>query len=151
MDHQRIIFSTYLSLLYGTSLSLLTEILIHRDIYSTYSIQIVDPRIHWSTIVASCVYYSCSPHIQWWVGQDEYRNTLVQWKMRGIVWFAMSIWYPLVTVCLTDGILLMLGEKIECMTDRYLYGPSIAMILTAVCELCGVNQSIRRAYLTHED
>jgi hypothetical protein len=147
MDHQRIFFSSYLALLYGASLSLLTDIFIRYEYGEPQLVNILDPRIHWSTTIASCIYYIASPRIAWWVGQDEYRSTLVKWKMRGIVWIGMTCIYPLLTLCLTDIVLLSLGEKTGSFVDRVLYTPPLAILLTALCELSGVNHSIRIAYI----
>jgi hypothetical protein len=149
MDHQRIFFSTYMALLYGASVSLLTDILIRHDTGATSLVNVLDPRIHWSTILSSSIYYIVSPRIQWWSGQDEFRNTLVKWKMRGAVVFGAAVLFPVMTVCLTDLLLLLQGEKVEHIVDRYMYTPPIALLLTAMCELCGVNQSIRLAYIQH--
>lgn len=151
MDHQRIVFSTYLALLYGAFASLVTDAIIQRESGGVSLPNFLDPRIHWSTIVASTVYYLSSPYIQWWSGQDEFRNTLVRWKMRGAVFFGTSVVFPVLTVCLTDILLLLQGEKTDHMIERYMYTPPIAIILTAMCELSGVNQSIRLAYVHRAD
>jgi len=147
MDHQRIFFSTYLAFLYGGCLNLLTNIMIYHQKDRIFMLNIMDPRIHWGTILGSCIYYVVSPNLTWYIGQDEFRNTLVKWKMRGSTYVGMSILYPFLTMCLTDIVLLSLGEKVEHMVDRMIYMPQIAMLLTAVCELCGVNRSIRVAYV----
>ena len=151
MDHQRIFFSTYMALLYGASLSLLTDILIRRDMGATTLVNFLDPRIHWSTILSSSIYYIGSPHIQWWSGQDEFRNTLVKWKMRGAVVFGVAVLFPVLTLCLTDILLLLQGEKVEYILERLMYTPPIALLLTAMCEMSGVNQSIRLTYVNHEE
>ena len=151
MDHQRIFFSTYLALLYGASLSLLTDIMIRHDTGATTLVNFLDPRIHWSTILSSSIYYVVSPRLTWYTGQDEFRNTLVKWKMRGAVFFGTSVVYPVLIVCLSDIVLLIQGEKVEHMVDRYMYTPPIAMILTAICELSGVNQTMRLAYVNHDE
>ncbi len=151
MDHQRIFFSTYLALLYGAALTLLTDTMIRRDAGATLFVNFLDPRIHWSTIFASSIYYLGSPHIQWWCGQDEFRNTLVKWKMRGAVMVGTSVIFPVLTVCVTDIALLLQGEKIVSMIERYMYTPPIAVILTAICELSGVNETIRLAYVHRGD
>jgi hypothetical protein len=151
MDHQRIFFSTYMALLYGASLSLLTDILIRRDMGATTLVNFLDPRIHWSTILSSSIYYIGSPHIQWWSGQDEFRNTLVKWKMRGVVVFGVAVLFPVLTLCLTDILLLLQGEKVEYILERLMYTPPIALLLTAMCEMSGVNQSIRLTYVNHEE
>ena len=151
MDHQRIFFSTYMALLYGASLSLLTDILIRRDTGATTLVNFLDPRIHWSTILSSSIYYIGSPHIQWWSGQDEFRNTLVKWKMRGAVVFGVAVLFPVLTLCLTDILLLLQGEKVEYILERLMYTPPIALLLTAMCEMSGVNQSIRLTYVNHEE
>jgi hypothetical protein len=151
MDHQRIFFSTYMALLYGASLSLLTDMLIRRDTGATTLVNFLDPRIHWSTILSSSIYYIGSPHIQWWSGKDEFRNTLVKWKMRGAVVFGVAVLFPVLTQCLTDILLLLQGEKVEYIFERLMYTPPIGLILTAMCEMSGVNRSIRIAYVNHED
>lgn len=147
----RIFFSSYLSLLYGASVSILTDILIRREFGAIQLVNVLDPRIHWSTIFASSIYYIASPHIVWWFGQDEFRHTLVKWKMRGSVFVTMTIVYPLLTIFLSDIVLICLGEKIENHFERYSYAPPIAIILTAICEWCGVNRTIRQIYLNLDD
>ena len=140
-----------MALLYGASLSLLTDILIRRDTGATTLVNFLDPRIHWSTILSSSIYYIGSPHIQWWSGQDEFRNTLVKWKMRGAVVFGVAVLFPVLTLCLTDILLLLQGEKVEYILERLMYTPPIALLLTAMCEMSGVNQSIRLTYVNHEE
>jgi hypothetical protein len=147
MDHQRIFFSSYLALLYGASTSLIADILVQRDAGNLTHIDFLHSRIQWNTIFASLVFYGCSGRLQWWFGQDEYRSTFVKWKMRGEVWFLMGVVLPLLTASLSDCMLAFLGEKIDHMMERYIYTPPIAMILTAACELSGVNHSIRVVYL----
>lgn len=147
MEVYRIFFSSYLALLYGGSVSLLADILVQRDLGTLTRVDVYHPRIHWSTIFASLLFYSCSSRLQWWFGQDEYRTTCVKWKMRGEVWLLMGVLLPLMTATLSDCMLLLLGEKIDHVGERYLYIPPIAMILTATCELSGVYRSIRVFYL----
>jgi hypothetical protein len=147
MELYRIFFSSYLALLYGASVSLLTDILVCRDAGELQRVNVLDPRIHWSTIIASLIYYLGSNRLHWWIGQDEYRNTFVKWKMRGSVLLTTCVIFPCLTASLTDIVLLLLGEKIEYVWERYIYIPPIAMILNAACELSGVNHSIRAIYL----
>ena len=147
MELYRIFFSSYLALLYGASTSLIADILVQRDAGNLTHIDILHPRIHWNTIFASLVFYGCSGRLRWWFGQDEYRTTYVKWKMRGEVWLLMGVVLPLLTASLSDCMLVFLGEKIDHVMERYIYIPPIAMILTAACELSGVNRSIRVVYL----
>lgn len=143
MDIQRIFFSSYLALLYGASVSLLTDILIRQEAGEIHLVHVLDPRIGWSTIIASWVYYIVYPHLTWWAGQDEFRHTLVKWKMRGSVFVCMSTLYPWSVIALTDILLFLTNEKVDHMFDRYCYAPPIAIIVTALCEWSGVNRTIR--------
>ena len=147
MHIYRIFFSTYLSLLYGASISLLTDIMIRKEAGATHLVNLFDPRIGWSTIIASWVYYIVYPRLAWWTGQDEFRHTLVKWKMRGSVFVYMTIIYPWLVISLTDILLFTFNEKVEHMFDRYSYAPPIAILLTALCEWSGVNRTIRRTMI----
>lgn len=143
MDIQRIFFSSYLALLYGAATSLLTDIMIRRESGEIHLVNILDPRIGWSTVIASWVYYGVYPRLAWWAGQDEFRHTLVKWKMRGSVFVYMTTIYPWSVIALTDILLFLTNEKVEHMFDRYSYAPPIAIIVTALCEWSGVNRTIR--------
>lgn len=147
MNIQRIFFSSYLSLLYGASISLLTDIMIRRETGEIQLVNMFDPRIGWSTIITSWILYSSLSRFPWWIGQDEFRHTLVKWKMRGSMFVGLCVFVPWLTIAITDMILFVTNEKVEYMLDRYIYAPPIAILLTAACEWSGVNRTIRLTIL----
>jgi hypothetical protein len=140
--------ANYLAFVYGGVSNFLVDLLLQQFSPTIDKKELFNP-VRLIVQICSCLlcFAAHADYVQWWIAMDEFRNSIVSWKISIRVYFGLLLVYVYGNHLMTESILIMFREmKYFSGLRLFFIGPT-AILVHALSEEMGMNYAVRRLLL----